>query len=89
MIEIARALKQSACQNEFTYILVALDMEETGTQGAAAFVQDFLVNTILKPMGFPQFQVGILFWTLLNSELLDLKLQEVFKNGAIEHFLLI
>lgn len=57
MIEVARALKQSGCQNKFTFILVALDMEEIGTQGATAFVQDFLVKMILKPMGFPKFQV--------------------------------
>ena len=57
MLEIARALKHAECKNKYTYIFVALDMEETGTQGATAFVQDFLIKLILKPMDFPEFQV--------------------------------
>lgn len=57
LLELARALKQSQCKNSHTYILVALDMGETGTQGATAFVQDFLIRSILRPQRFPEFQV--------------------------------
>ena len=57
MLEMARALKQAECKNVQTYIFVALDMEETGTQGATAFVQEFLIRSIIKPMNFPEFQV--------------------------------
>ena len=57
LLEVARALKHAECKNSYTFILVALDMEETGTQGAEAFVQDFLVKSILKPTNFPEFQV--------------------------------
>ena len=39
LLELARALKHAECKNTYTYMLVALDMEETGTQGATAFVQ--------------------------------------------------
>ena len=58
MLEMARALKHAECQNVHTYMFVALDMEETGTQGATAFVQEFLVKSIMKPMNFPEFQVS-------------------------------
>ena len=44
LLEMARALKQSQCRNSHTYILVALDLGETGTQGSTAFVQDFLIR---------------------------------------------
>ena len=57
MIEMARALKHGDCKNEQTVIFVALDMEETGTQGATAFVQEFLIKVLLQPMNFPDFQV--------------------------------
>ena len=57
LLEVARALKHAECKNSYTFILVALDMEETGTPGAEAFVQDFLVKSILKPTNFPEFQV--------------------------------
>jgi Zn-dependent M28 family amino/carboxypeptidase len=59
MIEMARALKHGDCRNAHTLIFVALDMEETGTQGATAFVQEFLIKVLLQPMNFPDFQVGI------------------------------
>ena len=59
MIEMARALKHGDCRNTHTLIFVALDMEETGTQGATAFVQEFLIKVLLQPMNFPDFQVGI------------------------------
>jgi Zn-dependent M28 family amino/carboxypeptidase len=51
-----RAFKHGDCKNAYTVILVAFDMEETGTQGATAFVQDFLIKSILEPMQFPEFQ---------------------------------
>ena len=57
LLEIARALKQSQCRNSHTYVLVALDLGETGTQGSTAFVQDFLIRGLLKPLRFPEFQV--------------------------------
>jgi len=57
LLELARALKQSQCKNSHTYILVALDLGETGTQGSTAFVQDFLIRSILRPQRYPEFQV--------------------------------
>ena len=57
LLEMARALKQSQCRNSHTYLLVALDFGETGTQGSTAFVQDFLIRSLLRPLRFPEFQV--------------------------------
>jgi hypothetical protein len=40
---------------------VALDFGETGTQGSTAFVQDFLIRSLLRPQRFPEFQVSSTF----------------------------
>jgi len=58
-----RALKQSQCKNSHTYILVAFDMGETGTQGSNAFVNDFLVRMILRPQRYPEIQVKSNFYS--------------------------
>ena len=70
LIEIMRALAQSECKLKYTLIAVALDLEEYGVQGGTAFVQDFLVEALLKQFNFPRFQVifvlhicVIVFWT--------------------------
>ena len=57
LLELSRALSMSECRPEFTVVLAALDMEEYGTQGSLAFVQEFLIRRILEPMGYPGFQV--------------------------------
>ena len=44
-------------------ILVLFDLEEYGTQGSMAFVQDFLVPSIVKKMGFP----GVMGAYILDS----------------------
>ncbi len=57
LLELARALAMAECSLEYTVIVVALDLEEYGTQGSLTFVQDFLIPRILEPMGYPGFQV--------------------------------
>lgn len=57
ILELGRALSMGECSLKYTVILVTFDLEEHGTQGSLAFVQDFLVDMVLKPMGFPGFQV--------------------------------
>ena len=57
LLELARALAMAECSLEYTVIVVALDLEEYGTQGSLTFVQDFLLPRILEPMGYPGFQV--------------------------------
>ena len=65
LIELARAFAQAECEQEYTLILVALDLEEYGTQGALAFVQDILIDRIMHPSGFPEFQVYLMFYLSL------------------------
>jgi hypothetical protein len=57
LLEIAQALGEAQCKPEFTIILVAVELEEMGTQGAISLVHDFLIERILKPFTFPEVQV--------------------------------
>ncbi len=66
LLEIARILalqrhSEKCRRANNTVILLALDLEEYGTQGAMAFVHDVLIRTILKPFKFPEVQVLSLF----------------------------
>ena len=47
VLEVARALHDANCTNEFTIILVAFDLEENGGEGSREFVQDFLIPRLL------------------------------------------
>ena len=47
VLEVARALHDANCTNEFTVILVAFDLEENGGEGSRQFVQDFLLPRLL------------------------------------------
>ena len=66
MLELARVLYHGDCQNEFTIILVAFDLEEFGSQGSLVFVQDFLIPKILEAGGYPQFTGAIILDSLLH-----------------------
>ena len=66
MLELARVLYHGDCQNEFTMILVAFDLEEFGSQGSLVFVQDFLIPKILEAGGYPQFTGAIILDSLLH-----------------------
>ena len=57
LMEILRAFSWSKCQQKYTLIAVALDLEEYGVQGATAFVQEYLMEHIIKPFSLPKFQV--------------------------------
>eukprot|EP00094_Tigriopus_californicus_P011300 TCALIF_10907-PA protein Name:"Protein of unknown function" AED:0.12 eAED:0.12 QI:0/0.57/0.25/0.87/0.57/0.5/8/0/764 len=88
VLELGRALSMAECSLKYTVILVTFDLEEHGTQGSLAFVQDFLVNMILKPMGFPGFQGAIIldsimsFNTTIDSQILP----PDYEYGAPEAF---
>ena len=57
LMEIVRAFSSSKCQLKYTLIAVALDLEEYGVQGGTAFVQEYLMEQIIKPFNYPKFQV--------------------------------
>ena len=57
LLEIVRAFSWAKCQLKYTLIAVALDLEEYGVQGGTAFVQEYLMEHILKPFNYPKFQV--------------------------------
>ena len=57
LMEIARAFSSAKCQPKFTLIIVAFDLEEYGVQGGTAFVQEYLMEHIIKPFNYPKFQV--------------------------------
>ena len=57
LMEILRAFSWSKCQQKYTLIAVALDLEEYGVQGGTAFVQEYLMEHIIKPFSLPKFQV--------------------------------
>ena len=48
MLEVARALNHAKCKAKYSIIMVAFDLEESGSQGSLVFVQDFLIPRILK-----------------------------------------
>ena len=48
MLEVARALNHAKCKPKYSIMLVAFDLEESGSQGSLVFVQDFLIPKILK-----------------------------------------
>ena len=54
ILEIARALGTSQCEFENSILLAALDLEEIGTHGAVAFVNEFVVDKILKDFNYPE-----------------------------------
>ncbi len=58
LVELGRALSMGECKPKYTIVLVLFDLEEYAMQGSLAFVQDFLVKRILKPMDFPGVQVS-------------------------------
>ena len=59
LMEIVRAFAWSKCQLNYTLIAVALDLEEYGVQGGTAFVQEYLMEHIIKPFNYPKFQVRL------------------------------
>ena len=63
VLELARALATARCRPKFSIVLVLFDLEEYGTQGSMAFVQDFLVPSVLRKMGFP----GVMGAYILDS----------------------
>ena len=58
LMEILRAFSWSKCQLKYTLIVVAFDLEEYGVQGGTAFVQEYLMEHIIKPFNLPTFQVN-------------------------------
>ena len=46
-----RALNHGKCTLEFSVLMVAFDLEEVASQGSLAFIQDFLIPTVLKQTG--------------------------------------
>ena len=46
-----RALNHGKCALEFSVMMVAFDLEEVASQGSLAFIQDFLIPTVLKQTG--------------------------------------
>ena len=46
-----RALNHGKCALEFSVLMVAFDLEEVASQGSLAFIQDFLIPTVLKQTG--------------------------------------
>jgi len=66
MIEIARALVKSKCQLKYSTIFVAFDKEEVGSQGSHEFIRGFLVPTVFKGSGWPEFQGAIIMDTIMN-----------------------
>jgi len=68
MLELARALSHGQCANRFSIILVAVDLEEIGSQGSLVFLHDFLIPKVLRPLGFPkpQFSGAIIMDSILN-----------------------
>ena len=63
VLELARALATARCRPKYSIILVLFDLEEYGTQGSMAFVQDFLVPSVVRKMGFP----GVMGAYILDS----------------------
>ena len=59
LLEIVRAFSWSKCEVKYTLIAVAFDLEEYGVQGGTAFVQEFLMEHIIKPFNFPKFRVRL------------------------------
>ena len=59
-MEILRAFSWSKCKLKYTLIVVAFDLEEYGIQGGVAFVQEYLMEHIIKPFNLPKFQVGLI-----------------------------
>eukprot|EP00095_Tigriopus_kingsejongensis_P009819 maker-scaffold239_size242058-snap-gene-1.27 protein:Tk09819 transcript:maker-scaffold239_size242058-snap-gene-1.27-mRNA-1 annotation:"hypothetical protein DAPPUDRAFT_306809" len=66
ILELGRALSMAECKLKYTVILVTFDLEEHGTQGSMAFVQDFLVEMLMKPMDFPGFQGAIVLDSIMS-----------------------
>jgi len=66
MIEVARALVKSKCKLKYSIIFVAFDKEEVGSQGSHEFIRGFLVPTIFKGSGWPEFQGAIIMDTIMN-----------------------
>jgi len=66
MIEVARALVKSKCQLKYSTIFVAFDKEEVGSQGSHEFIRGFLVPTVFKGSGWPEFQGAIIMDTIMN-----------------------
>jgi hypothetical protein len=67
MIEVARALVESRCRLQYTVIFVAFDKEEVGSQGSHEFVRGFLVPTVFRRTGWPEFQVPGFIFCLVTS----------------------
>lgn len=66
MIEVARALAKSKCELKYSIIFVAFDKEEVGSQGSHEFIRGFLVPTIFKGSGWPEFQGAVIMDTIMN-----------------------
>lgn len=66
MIDVARALVKSKCQLKYSIIFVAFDKEEVGSQGSHEFIRGFLVPTVFKGSGWPEFQGAIIMDTIMN-----------------------
>ena len=66
LLEIARALKHGNCALTYSVVFVAFDLEEYGSQGSLYFVQDFLIEKVMKEGGFPQFKGAIIMDSILH-----------------------
>jgi len=66
VLELARALYHGKCENKYSVILVAFDLEEFGSQGSLVFVQDFLIPRVLEAGGYPKFTGAIIMDSLLH-----------------------
>ena len=65
MMELARALSHGECSPTYSVILVAFDLEEYGSQGSLVFVQEFLIPTVLRAGGYPEFRGAIIMDSIL------------------------
>ena len=66
ILELARALYHGECENKYSVIIVAFDLEEFGSQGSLVFVQDFLIPRVMEAGGYPHFTGAIIMDSLLH-----------------------
>ena len=65
MMDLARALSHGQCSPTYSVILVAFDLEEYGSQGSLVFVEEFLIPTVLRAGGYPEFRGAIIMDSIL------------------------
>lgn len=54
------------CKPNYTVVFVCFDLEEYGTQGSLAFVQDFLVPYLVEKMNFPGIQGAYILDSIMS-----------------------